>query len=160
MSKEITKANILQEIQDKFGLREWEVEKFLFSETVVPTYDIRQHTENPVTNYKTVSITSAAAFLFFTVPEDEIWHLNGYNIVFLAAGAYTVTGLYINRKLQVNPGASFYLDMLEGQTVSYAVVLPNPVRLDPFDELKVLIDGYTSTASLRVYIDYIVEHIR
>ena len=157
MTKEITRARILQEIQDKFKLREWEAERFLFSETVIPVYDIEQHVENWHMRYEELSITSApVAYAFFTVPEDEKWHLRGYNIIFMAEGAYTVTGLYIWRA-----GAQFvYLDMLKGQTVSYAVNLPVLAVLNPGDRLSIYVDAYTSTAGLRLYIDYRKEDVR
>jgi len=160
MTKEITKANILQEIEDKFKLRELEAERFAFSELVIPIYDVGNHLIRPRTEYVEKSITSATAFLFFTVPQNERWYLRGYNVVFLAAGAYTVTGLYVNRVNRSPSDAYIYLDMVEGQTVSYAKNLPTPVRLNPGDKLSLLIDSYTSTASLRLHIDFTVEEIR
>ena len=158
MSKEITKAYILQQIQDKFALRELDPETFRFSEMVVPIYDIEEHLKSCNSFSADISITSGpAGFVFFTVPPTERWVLHAYNIVFMAAGAYTVTGLYIRRA-----GASefLYLDMTLGQTVSYSVVLPQPIVLEPQDQLWVYIDSYTSTADLRTLIRASKETIR
>jgi hypothetical protein len=161
MTKEITKTIILQELEDKLKLREWESERFLFSEMVVPTYAIKEHLQYPTADYKQVSIVSGPdAYLFFTVPQNERWFLSTYNIVFMAAGAYTVTGLYINRKKQKTPGSFIYLDMTLGQSVSYMVDLPKPVRLDPGDAIWVYVDSYTISAALRLYIAYTSEEIR
>ena len=161
MSKEITKAYILQQLQDKFGLREFEPAKFLFDETVIPVYDIAPHTLYHTARYNIVSVTAGpAGYLVKSVPDTERWTLRGYNVIFMAAGAYKVTGIYITRKLQVIANAFVYLDMTLGQTVSYAVNLPTPVVLEPGDEISVYIDDYTSTANLRVYIDYTVEELR
>ena len=156
MTKEITKARIIQEIQDKFALRELEPEVFSFSELVIPTYDVEQHLLAWTAKYTTVSITSAAGFEFFEVPESEKWKLRRYDVVFMATGAYKVTGLYVTRK-----GASnVYLDMTKAQTVSYHIDLVEPVDLQPGDKVYILVDDYTSTANLRVYIDYQIEVVR
>ena len=48
MTKEITKSFILQQIQDKFRLREFTAENFLFSETVIPIYNVENHLEEPL----------------------------------------------------------------------------------------------------------------
>jgi len=156
MSKEITRAIILQQIQDKLKLRDLVPERFTFSEEVIPIYNIEPHIREQISEIATVSITSAAGFVFFTVPQNERWVLNRYNIVFMAAGAYKVTGMYILR----STGNAIYLDMKEGQTVSYAVELRNPCILDAGHALYVLIDDYTSTANLRVYVDYEREVVR
>ena len=156
MTKEITKARIIQEIQDKFALRELEPEVFSFSERVIPTYNVEQHLLAWTAKYETVQMTSAAAFEFFEVPENEKWKLRRYDVVFLAAGAYKVTGLYVARK-----GSSHvYLDLKKAQTESYHIDLVEPVDLQPGDKIHVLIDDYTSTAGLRVYIDYQIEVVR
>jgi len=158
MTKEITKAIILQELQDKFKLRDFEPAKFLFDETVVPTYEIRDHVEHWQSLFTTMSITSApATYKFFTVPDNERWHVRGYNVIFMASGAYTVTGVHTYRKETYHP---VYLDMTLGQTVSYAVNLPQLLALNPGDALYVYVDSYTSTAALRMYLDFKKEEIR
>ena len=156
MTKEITKARIIQEIQDKFALRELEPEVFSFSERVIPTYNVEQHLLAWTSKYETVQMTSAAAFEFFEVPENEKWKLRRYDVVFLAAGAYKVTGLYVTRKGSTH----VYLDLKKAQTESYHIDLVEPVDLQPGDKIHVLIDDYTSTAGLRVYIDYQIEVVR
>ena len=158
MTKEITKAFILQELQDKFSLREFEPAKFLFDETVIPTYDINPHIVHPVIVFASVEITSAPdAYNFFVVPENERWWLQGYNVVFMATGAYTVTGLFMHH---FNDATNMqYLDMTAGQTVSYAKRLPVPVLLQPRTSLEVYVDAYTSTNYLRLYIHYLREEI-
>ena len=161
MTKEITKAWILQQLEDEFALRDWESERFLFSETVIPTFDIRSHVQKPTCDWEEKSITGgSAAEWFFAVPQNERWYLSRYNVVFMAAGAYKVTGVFIDRINEVSGSSFIYLDMTLGQTVSYANDLPNPVRLDPGDRILIYIDDFTSTAALRLYIDYIVEVIR
>jgi len=159
MSKEITKAIILQEIQDKLRLRDFIPAKFLFDETVVPVYDIGQHLESWWQQYMEKSVTSASGLSFFIVPGTERWHLKRYDIVFMGAGAYTVSGLYVVRTNRVG-AASVYLDLTAAQTVSYHVELPQPAVLQSGDILYINIDGYTSPQNLRLYIDYMKEEIR
>jgi len=158
MTKEITKAVILQELQDKLKLREFEPANFLFEETVIPTYEIAPHLLHGRISQANVSITSAAAFLFFTVPDNEKWRFSRYDIIFMGSGAITVAGVYIQRK---NSGIYFaYLDLEAGQTVSYHTELPTPVVLWPGDTIHVTVDGYTSSQYLRMYLDYEREEIR
>ena len=158
MVKEITKAKILQEIQDKFKLRELEPEIFSFSEMVIPTYDIEQHLGTWVTHSKTTSITSATYFSFHEVPSTERWLLRAYMLIFYNEGAYKVTGMYIDKR--PTSGKYIYLDMKKGQTTSYLINLPQHVRLEPGSQLKVLIDTYVSTANLQVVLDVLKEEIR
>ena len=161
MTKEITKAYILQQMQDKFGLRDLEPETFRFSEMVVPTYDIEKHIESATARFQTVSVTAGpAGYLFFTVSPTLRWTIQGYNIIFMAAGAYTVTGLYIVRALEKFADSFIYLDMTLGQSASYAVNLPKPLTLESGDKIYVYVDSYTSTANLRVYLDYVEETLR
>ena len=160
MTKEITKAFILQQIQDKFALREFAPEKFLFSEMVMPVYDIEPHLEEWWNRYSQVTITATGAPVLFTVPEDSRWVLTSYDVVFMGAGAYTVAGVILTRRLRNPTDAYIYLDLSAAQTVSYHTELQTPLILGPGDELKVSIDGYTSSQGLRLYIDYIVEKIR
>ena len=151
MTKEITKAYILQQIEDRFGLRELIPEKFSFSEMVQPVYNIDSHLTSWSNLMKEISITSAAGFQFFAVPDAERWFLGNYNVVFMGAGAIKVTGAYITRRESgfVTP---VYLDMTLNQTVSYAVNLPAPIMLEPGDRIYILCDDYTSTQNLRLYV--------
>jgi len=158
MTKEITKAFILQEMQDKFKLREFVPDVFTFSEQVVPVYNIEQHIEEATQKKAVVSITSATGFLLLNVPPTERWSLNGYTVIFTGAGAFTVSGIYVVRK--ASPAYLFYLDLTAGQTVSYTHLLPVPLRLHPGDSLRVLVDGYTSTQDIWMYADYIKEELR
>ena len=156
MTKEITKAIILQEIQDKFKLRDWEAERFLFSELVIPTYDISKHVQHWISDHKDVSITSAASFVFFTVPDNERWYLSRYDVTFLGAGAHTVAGVFILRE----PPEYVYLDLTAAQTISYHINLSMLAVINPGEYIKVNIDGYTATQDLRLGIDYMMEEIR
>ena len=156
MTKEITKAIILQELQDKFKLRDFDPAKFLFDETVVPVYDIGYHVKEHKSEYSEVSITSASAFLFFTVPDNERWSLSRYDVVFMGVGGYTVTGVYLWRKTN----EYVYLDMKAGQSSSYHIDLAKEAVLNPGNTLKILVDSYTSTQNMRLYIDYVREEIR
>ena len=159
MTKEITKAIIIQEIQDKFKLREFEPEVFTFSERVTPIYDIREHLTHWEVKQETESITSGSTpFLFFTVPDKEQWRLRAYQLIFYNAGAYQVSGLYISHR----PGAGdyIYLDLKKNQADSYLVNLSTPVILQPSNRLYVLVDTYVSTANLKLLIDVEVEEIR
>ena len=158
MTKEITKAFIMQQLQNRFKLRDLTPEIFRFSEEVIPTYDIGHEVDIPKAELGAVSVTSATSYEFFVVPEDEKWSLGTYNVIFMATGAYKVSGVFIIRANY--PTNAVYLDLVKGQTVSYALHLPYPVILFPGDSLSVLVDDYTSTAILRLYIDYIMEKIR
>ena len=156
MTKEITKANILQELQDKFQLREFDRAVFLFDETVVPVYNIAPHLEKTVRKYTRLSITSAASVTCFTVPQDERWRLRRYNVIFVT-GVYTVAGILVGR-----PSAAeySYLDLKAAQNASYINDLPKDVILNPGESLYVNVDGYTSTGNLDVICEVIREEIR
>ena len=158
MTKEITKAIILQQIQDKFGMREFAPAAFLFDETVVPVYNVERHLEEMWTKYITRSITSTGGELFLTVPGTERWHLKRYDVVFMGAGGYTVAGLYVERVNRSPADAYIYIDLEAAQSVSYHKDVD--VILNPGDAVKISIDGYTSTQDLRLYIDYLREEIR
>ena len=158
MTKEITKAIILQEMQDKLKLREFLPEPFVFSETVVPIYDIEPHLVRPQIKNNTVSVTAGpAACMFFSVPIDEKWRLHGYNVIF-KTGVYTVAGLMIYRGGTVSN--YFYIDLEAGQSASYINNLSKDVLLDPTDQIHLYVDGYTSTGNLELRIDVTVEEIR
>ena len=157
MTKEITKSIILQEIQDKFKLREFADAKFLFDETVIPVYNVEQHLAHAEVKEKTVSITSGpAGFLFFTLPWTERWSIHTYNIIFMT-GVFSVTGLMVARRLDAD---YIYIDMTQGQTTSYTVNLPKDIICNPGDTLRVYVDGYTSTGNLMLRLDTTVEEVR
>ena len=158
MTKEITKAYILQQIEDKFKLREFEPSPFVFSETVVPVYNIEQHLMSWHVYEKAVNITSAAAFVFFNVPDNERWLMRAYMVIFGATGAHKGTGLYI--KNRTASGDYIYLDMIKGQEVSYLVNLPTPVVLEPGNILSYSIDTYVSDQAITIFIDVQKEEIR
>ena len=157
MTKEITKAKILQEMQDKLMLREFDPTKFLFSETVIPTYDIEQHLESWWMKYVTKNIIASGAMEFFVVPEGERWYVKRYDVVF-RTGVYTVAGVYLVRRNRDPSDCSMYLDLAAAQSVSYHA--ETDVVLAPGDSVRINIDGYTSTGELRLYIDYKMEEIR
>ena len=158
MTKEITKAYILQQLQDRFKLREFEAAAFLFDETVVPTYNIGPHLGRFEVKHATVSITSATGFAFFTVPQTERWTLRAYQVIYGMTGAIKGTGLYAIWR----PGAVdyIYFDMTKGQEVSYLINLPVPVVLESSTRLFYNIDTYVSTQDLTIDIDVMVEEIR
>lgn len=157
MSKEITKANILQEIQDKFKMRELTPEIFRFSEEVLPIYDIGPHLMKPEVKTTIVSITSADSFLFYIVPDTERWHLHGYNVIFMT-GDYTVAGVIVSRFSILTDW--FYLDLEAAQAASYIHVLPKDVVLSPGHKIYVNVDGYTNSGNLDLRLDVTVEEIR
>ena len=161
MTKEITKAHILQQIQDKFSLREFEAAKFLFSETVLPIYDMGRHLYEQWQKHVTESVTEMGTVLFYSVPDDEQWTLSRYDVVFMT-GAYTIAGIYIVRPVaHRNPGSAYiYLDLAAAQNTSYHVELHHPVVLEPHSFIYASIDGYTTTGDLRLYIDYMMEKMR
>ena len=158
MTKEITKAYILQQLQDKFKLREFEPGNFLFSETVIPVYNIEPHLSTWEVKEKTVNITSADSFTFFTVPFNERWTLRAYQLIFQMTGAIKASGLLVSHR-PTDPDY-IYLDLKKGQEVSYLVNLPQHVVLDPENMLKVLIDTYVSPQDLIVRVDVKREEIR
>lgn len=157
MTKEITKAFILQQLQDKMGLREFASSPFLFDETVVPVYNIEQHLMEWWQEYVTVSITAMGGVPFFIVPEDEKWTLRRYDVVFMT-GNFTIAGVYIERKNRTPGGAYVYLDLKAAQNTSYHI--ETDVVLTRGDKVYVNVDGYTTTGNLRLYADYLMEKIR
>ena len=160
MSKEITKSIILQEMQDKLKLREFAPSNFLFDETVVPVYNIEQHLEDFWNKYITsTTITGIGGIGFATVPSTEKWTLYRYDLVFMS-GVITVAGVYVTRVNRTPIGAYIYLDLTAAQTVSYHVDVNPPIVLQPGDVVSASVDGYTSDAILRLYIDYKRETIR
>ena len=156
MTKEITKARIIQEIQDKFKLREFSPEKFLFNETVVPIYNVEPHLGKWEIKRKTTSITSISYPTFFTVPESEKWTIRAYQPTFMT-GSYSIAGVLVGR-----PDATtyIYLDLKAAQNVSYVVNLPVPVIVQPGEVIFVNVDGYTTTGDLLLHMDVMVEEIR
>ena len=159
MTKEITKAFILQEMQDKFKLRDLVPEIFRFSEEVVPVYNIEQHIEHWKARYVTVSITGAGAIAVYSAPSSERVTLWRYDVIFMAVGAYTVSGIYTRRA--ADPAINFcYLDLGSAKSASYHIELSQPVVLEPGDSLYVNVDGFTSPADLRLYFDYKREELR
>jgi len=157
MTKEITKAYILQQMQDKFKLRDLAPAVFTFEESVVPVYNIEQHLKIYRSAMSAVSVTTVGALNFFSVPENERWFISRYTVVFYT-GAYTVAGVYVGRHSDVT--LFMYLDLTAAQSVSYTNDLPKDVVLDSGDKLNINIDGFTSQGVLRLYIDYIKEEIR
>ena len=158
MTKEITKAIILQEIQDKFKLRELIPGKFTFSEEVIPVYNIAQHLGAWTVKEQTKSITGLGGTYFFTVPDDEFWTLRAYMPIFGATGAHTMAGVYLSGRPVV--GDLIYLDLKAGQDVSYLVNLPVPVQINAGTTIAMNCDGYTSTQSVTLHIDVLVEEVR
>ena len=156
MTKEITKAYIIQELGDRFKLREFEPEPFTLSEQVVPIYDVENHLQKIERLTKTVSITSSGAVYIFGVPENERWYLQRYNVIFMT-GVYTIAGAFVGRH-------SFteytYLDLALAVAASYTNDLSKAVRMDASDTFNVNIDGYTSTGDLLIIAEVIKEEIR
>ena len=158
MTKEITKAIILQEIQNKFKLRELSPEIFRFSEEVIPVYGVEPHLGKWSLIEKTLNITSAIGRYFFGVPDNEQWTLRGYTLIFLgAANAIKVAGVYITRG---DSDVFTYLDLEKNQAVSYRVNLPVPVTLHDPDAVWVNVDEYTSTVDLQLILDVKVEVLK
>ena len=161
MTKEITKSRILQEMQDKLCLREFEPDNFLFSETVLPVYDVGPHLREQWQKWVVKNITATGAVYFYMVPDDEQWTLSRYDVVFMT-GAFTVAGVYLVRvSAHRDPDTAYiYLDLAAAQNTSYHVELHEPVILEPHSFLYINIDGYTTTGDLRLYIDYTREKVR
>ena len=157
MTKEITKAFILQRMTDELALRELEPEKFTFSELVRPVYNIEKHLKNWRIECITKSITATGGVLFFFPAADERWTVNGYSVVFMT-GVFTIAGVYIIRNRDVDKFV--YLDLAAAQNTSYTVNLPKPLEMMSGDRLYINIDGYTSTGDLRMFVDCNLEKIR
>ena len=157
MTKEVTKAYILQQMQDKFNLREFEPAPFLFDETVVPVYNIEQHLVDWKIQRKDVTVNALSSFLVFTVPENERWTIRAYQLIFMT-GAYTIAGVYIQRSSVATD--YIYLDLKAAQSVSYLVNLPTQIVAEPNSVIRVNADGYTSAGTLRIQMDTQRETIR
>jgi len=156
MTKEITKAIILQAIQDKMKLREFAPSPFLFDETVVPVYNIGEHFRKVERLTVTQVINSTGARKFWDIPETQQWELHRYNVLFLT-GSFTIAGLFLGRPADPD---YVYLDLKAAQNVSYANDLPKPAILRAGDSIWINVDGYTSTGNLMVIADVIKEEIR
>ena len=157
MTKEITKAKILQEIQDKFALREFAPAKFLFEESVIPVYNVEQHLAHAEVKESTLNITAGpSSFSFFNIPWTERWRVHTYNVIFMT-GVYGVTGLMVARRLSTE---YIYIDMTAGRTTSYAVNLPKDIICNPGDSLRLYIDSFTSAGDLMLRLDTTVEEVR
>ena len=157
MTKEITKAKILQEMQDKLKLREFDSANFLFDETVIPVYNIEPHLLKEEVKHNITSVSSGpVGRVMYTVPWNEKWYMHGYNVIFMT-GVYTVAGLMVYRRLVED---YIYIDLAAAQSTSYAVNLPKDVILHPGDMLALYVDGYTSTGNLELRIDATVEEVR
>ena len=156
MTKEITRAIIIQEMQDKLNLREFEPAPFLFDETVTPVYDIGQHLLKLERLTKTFSITATGAVSMHEVPDNEEWYLHRYNVIF-ETGAYTLAGVFVGRPLSTH---YTYLDLGVGKSVSYINDLPKDVKLNSDDNVYVNVDGYTSTGNLTLIVEVTKEIIR
>ena len=159
MTKEITKSIILQEIQDKFKLREFADAKFLFDETVVPVYEIHDHVRHWRSIREDATAIGTGVLRLTTVPANEKWLLRAYSVVF-QSGAFTIAGVYILRKDHDAATNFSYLDLTAAQNVSYLRTLPEAVSLEPGDQLNVNVDGFTTTGTLMLYLDYMREEIR
>ena len=159
MTKEITKAFILQQLEDKLGLRELEPEKFCFSEEVVPIYNIEPHLGHWTLKKATVSVTGTGLVFFFKVPANERWTLRAYQTIFMT-GAFTTAGVYIDTRFGGSSADFMYLDLAAAQNVSYLVNLPVPVVLESGARIFHNIDGYTTTGDLMLTADLLVEEIR
>jgi len=157
MTKQITKAIVLQEMQDKFKMREFDPANFLFDETVVPVYEIGEHFRHHRIKKHTTSISEIGGVTVAIVPSNERWELSRYDVVFVS-GAYTVAGAFIRR--QVSGYDSVYMDLTAAQSTSYHVSLPVPAILGPGDNLGINVDGFTSPGTLYFYEDAVVEEIR
>ena len=81
MTKEITKANILQEIQNKFGLRDFEPERFLFGEFVTPVYDIEHHVKTWTTIRYRTQVTGNGAVAILLVPGNKEYNIRRVNVL-------------------------------------------------------------------------------
>ena len=78
----------------------------------------------------------------------------------MGAGAFTVSGVYIQRRHRDPSGAFSYLDLGAAKSTSYHIELQKEVKLEPCDRVYVNVDGYTSTQDLRLHVDYRWEYIR
>ena len=160
MTKEITKAYILQQLEDKMGLREFTASPFLFDETVIPVYNIEQHLQRQWNGYVEVSVSATGGISLVTIPQQQRRTVARYDIVFMGVSTCTVAGVYVKRINRSPTDAYTYLDLTAAQTVSYHIELPTPVVMEAGDQFCITIDGYTSPMNIRFYYDYIREDIR
>ena len=91
MTKEITKVDIIQQIQDKFKLREFETSSFLFSEKVVPTYDIGQHVKQWALHRDRIEITGNGGAYFPDVPQTEQWRIRRITLIHETGANFDIT---------------------------------------------------------------------
>ena len=109
MSKEITKSNILVELTDKFGLRDYEREDFLFSEFVLPTYDIGAHTKKWEIARHRKPVGANGVFEFFVVPANEEWRVRRLTLIHETGANFDIDQLYhYNFKVATDINYLFY----------------------------------------------------
>lgn len=155
---EITKSIILQQLQDKFALREWIPERFSFLETVIPVYQIEQHLREWITaDSGAISISSTTDFMTFTVPANERWYIRTYTGIF-ATGNYNIGAVKLNR---ANSDTTMYLEIEEHLNgLSWVHEFPVPLVVVAGDKLVVTCSGHTTTGNFKLYIDYDKEMVR
>ena len=158
MTKEITKSYILQQIQDKFKLRELVPEVFSFQETVVPVYHVEPHLTKWEIKREVNAISGTGASVFFQVPGNETWILRSYTVEFLGVPTIKLAGAYIQRGCDVNH--YIYLDLEKNQILSYVNILPEAIHIDSGDQIFLNVDDFTSGMSIAMKIDVKVEEVR
>ena len=95
MTKEITKASILQEIQNKFGLRDFESERFLFGELVTPIYDIAPHVRNWVTERYRSSVTGNGPVQILYVPADTEYRIRRVSVLHETGANFDIDQVFL-----------------------------------------------------------------
>ena len=102
MTKEITKAILLQELKDKFELRDFEAARFLFDETVVPTYDIGEHVKLWESARSRIAIAANGSTHFFRVEMDERWSVRKIDVFNETGGNFDITQVYLYTDVNTN----------------------------------------------------------
>ena len=95
MTKEITKSIILQEMQDKFQLRDFESARFLFDETVIPTYDVGAHVKHWTVTRDRQVVSGNGALFFHVVPYDERWRVRKIDVYSETGGNFDIDQIFI-----------------------------------------------------------------
>ena len=162
MTKEITKAIILQQIQEKFGLRELESEIFRFSEMVIPIYDIGMHVKNWDLQRYREEITGNGSLHFITVPDNERWKMRRIIVVAEAGGTYNIAIIYIYHPSHSTDNNYIFYNTVAPIAAGTVTIFefPQDIPVEEGDNIDINISGFSVGGYTSIHILREVETIR
>jgi len=162
MTKEITKANIIQEIQNKFQLREFTPAQFLFDETVVPTYDMGQHVKAWDMSRGRVAVSANGTLIPYAVPETEQWRIRRLSLINETGGNFDVDQIFTYHPSV--PTAITYVFYNTASPIGTGTVkifeFPQDIPMSPGEHVMINISNYVGAGYVSVHMLKEVETIR